>query len=103
MNSLPVVLNLLAPVTVLFDATLQATWTLDNSWDSLLPANSHKKLQELQNLFLTMKTITLSLSLPRKPLNRELPTRSSVQLHTFTDASLIGMSTLLYIRVKFGP
>ena len=44
-----------------------------------------------------MKTITLSL--PRKPLNRELPTRGSVQLHTFTDASLIGMSTLVYIRV----
>ena len=92
-------LGILAPVTILFKAILQSTWKLGSSWDSLLPANSQKELQKLLNLFVSIKPI----SLPRTLFKRQLTTRDNVQLHTFTDASLIGMSAVVYVRVEYQP
>ena len=90
-------LGILAPVTILFKAILQSTWKLGNSWGSLLPANSQKELQKLLNLFVSI------ISLPRTLFKKQLTTRDNVQLHTFTDASLIGMSAVVYVRVEYQP
>ena len=97
--SIFVPLGILAPVTILFKAILQSTWKLGNSWDSLLPADSQKELQKLLNLFVSMKPI----SLPRTLFKRQLTTRDDAQLHTFTDASLIWMSAVVYVRVEYQP
>ena len=92
-------LGILAPVTILFKAILQSTWKLGNSWDSLLPANSQKELQKLLNLLVSMKPIIL----PRTLSKRQLTTRDNVQHHMFTDASSIGMSAVVYVRVEYQP
>ena len=43
------------------------------------------------------------ISLPRTLFKRQLTTRDNVQLHAFTDASLIWMSAVVYVRVEYQP
>lgn len=84
-------LGLIAPVTTVAKLMMQSIWQLKLSWDESIPLdlqtrwiNFRDHLQEISNI-----------SIPRHTL---IPSRSSVELHGFADASQKAYGACLYLR-----
>ena len=87
-------LGIIAPFTIIFRKVLQAAWNHGPKWDKPLQLNENSDFENLKKDFSSFQDIHL----PRKLLN-EIPI-SSIELHTFTDASELAISAVSYLRIE---
>ncbi|XP_075256011.1 uncharacterized protein LOC142348522 [Convolutriloba macropyga] len=87
-------LGIIAPFTIRFRKVLQAAWNHGPKWDKPLQLDENSDFENLRKELSSFKDVHL----PRKLLN-EIPI-SSIELHTFTDASELALSAVSYIRIE---
>ena len=88
-------LGIIAPVTIRLKALLQQIWRLGLKWDNQIPSDHQHKLQKILASFLRMERIYL----PRILFPNQSNKSWSLEIHAFTDASLIGMAAVLFLRM----
>ena len=87
-------LGIIAPFTIRFRKVLQAAWNQGPKWDKPLQLDENSDFENLKKELSSFKDVHL----PRKLLN-EIPI-SSIELHTFTDASELALSAVSYLRIE---
>ncbi|XP_075250799.1 uncharacterized protein LOC142343002 [Convolutriloba macropyga] len=87
-------LGIIAPFTIRFRNVLQAAWNHGPKWDKPLQIDENSDFENLKKELSSFKDVHL----PRKLLN-EIPI-SSIELHTFTDASELALSAVSYLRIE---
>ena len=87
-------LGIIAPFTIRFRKVLQAAWNHGPKWDKPLQLDENSDFENLKKERSSFKDVHL----PRKLLN-EIPI-SSIELHTFTDASELALSAVSYLRIE---
>ena len=87
-------LGIIAPFTIRFRKVLQAAWNHGPKWDKPLQLDENSDFENLKKELSSFKDVHL----PRKLLN-EIPI-SSIELHTFTDASELVLSAVSYLRIE---
>ena len=87
-------LGIIAPFTIRFRKVLQAAWNHGPKWDKPLQLDENSDFENLKKELSFFKDVHL----PRKLLN-EIPI-SSIELHTFTDASELALSAVSYLRIE---
>lgn len=84
-------LGFISPVTVKAKAFLQELWLAKLHWDDELSATLHEK-------WLRFRASLSDLSLISLPRWLHLSSASKVELHGFSDASLLAMAAVVYLR-----
>ena len=87
-------LGFIAPFTIRFRKVLQAAWNHCPKWDKPLQLDENSDFENLKKELSSFKDVHL----PRTLLN-EIPI-SSIELHTFTDASELALSAVSYLRIE---
>ena len=87
-------LGIIALFTIIFRKVLQAAWNHGPKWDKPLQLNENSDFENLKKDFSSFQ----DKQLPHKLLN-EIPI-SSIELHTFTDASELALSAVSYLRIE---
>ncbi|XP_075253227.1 uncharacterized protein LOC142345029 [Convolutriloba macropyga] len=87
-------LGIIAPFTIRFRKVLQAAWNHGPKWDKPLQLDENSDFENLKKELSSFKDVHL----PRKLL-KEIPI-SSIELHTFTDASELALSVVSYLQIE---
>ena len=87
-------LGIIAPFTIRFLKVLQAAWNHGPKWDKPLQLDENSDFENLKKELPCFQDVHL----PRKLFN-EIPI-SSIELHTFTDASELALSAVSYLRIE---
>ena len=88
-------LGFIAPLTIRLRKVLQAAWNHGPKWDKLLLLDNIQDFSSLREEIPAFKDIAI-------PRNYFLDkTISSIELHTFTDASEYALSAVSYMRIEY--
>ena len=87
-------LGLLSPIVIQLKSFIQALWLDNLSWDQPL---NHKLSQQYKHLSGDLKS-NEDIDTPRFILDKNEPSKNTLQLHCFCDASTTAYAAVVYIR-----